>query len=111
MSGRARLELLAFALLFLLNASAVPAQAAESRSAATQDGWWNRLQGPQEGEPEGNPLRPFVPAIPKPPNVPADAIAAGATAGQVDKIAAVGIDVALADGATLDGLVLRLKES
>jgi hypothetical protein len=111
MSGRARLELLAFALLFLLNASAVPAQAAESRSAATQDGWWNRLQGPQEGEPEGNPIRPLVPAIPKPPNVPADAIAAGATGGQVDKVAAVGIDVALADGATLDGLVLRLKES
>ena len=35
----------------------------------------------------------------------------GATAGQVDKVAAVGIDVALADGATLDGLTLRLKES
>jgi hypothetical protein len=43
--------------------------------------------------------------------VPADAISAGATAGQVDKVAAVGIDVALADGASLDGLVLRLKES
>jgi hypothetical protein len=111
MSGRARLELLAVALLFLLNASATPAQAAESRSAATQDGWWNRLQGPQEGEPDGNPIRALVPAIPKPPNVPADAIAAGATAGQVDKVAAVGIDVALTDGATLDGLVLRLKES
>jgi hypothetical protein len=109
MSGRARLELLAFALLFLLNASAVPAQAAESRSTATQDGWWNRLQGPQEGEPEG--IGTLVPAIPKPPNVPADAIAAGATGGQVDKVAGVGIDVALADGATLDGLVLRLKES
>jgi len=110
MSGRARLELLAFALLFLISASATPAQAAESRSAATQDGWWNRLQGPQEGEPD-NPLRAVAPAIPKPPNVPADAIAAGATAGQVDKVAAVGIDVSLADGATLDGLVLRLKES
>ena len=111
-SSRARLELLAFALLFLLSASAAPARAAESsHGAATQDGWWNRLQGPQEGEPAGNPIRPLVPAIPKPPNVPADAIAAGATAGQVDKVAAVGIDLALADGATLDGLVLRLKES
>jgi hypothetical protein len=110
-SSRARPELLAFALLFLISASATPAQAAESRSAATQDGWWNRLQGPQEGEPEGNPVRPLVPAIPKPPNVPADAIATGATAGQVDKVAGVGIDVGLAEGATLDGLVLRLKES
>jgi hypothetical protein len=111
MSGRARLQVLALGLLFLLNASAVPAQAAESRGAATQDGWWNRLQGPQEGEPDGNPIRPIVPAVPKPPNVPADAIAAGVTAGQVDKVAAVGIDLALADGATVDGLVLRLKES
>ena len=43
--------------------------------------------------------------------MPADAIAAGATGGQVDKVAAVGIDVLLAEGATLDGLVLRLEES
>ena len=111
MSGRARLGVLGLGLFFLISASAAPAQASESRGAATQDGWWNRLQGPQEGEPDGNPIRPLVPAIPKPPNVPADAIAAGATAGQVDKVAAVGIDVSLADGATLDGLVLRLKES
>ncbi|HEX6379997.1 MAG TPA: hypothetical protein VF180_02005 [Acidimicrobiia bacterium] len=111
MSGRARLEVFALAVLFLVSASAVPAQAAESRGAATHDGWWNRLQGPQEGEPAGNPIRPIVPALPKPPNVPADAISVGATAGQVDKVAAVGVDLVLADGATLDGLVLRLKES
>jgi hypothetical protein len=43
--------------------------------------------------------------------VPADAIAAGVTAGQVDKVAAVGLDVALADGDSLRGLTLRLKES
>src|SRR5882757_7351506 len=78
----------------------------ESHSGATQDGWWNRLQGPAEGEPDGNPIRPVVPPAPKPPNVPADAIAASAGAGQVDKIAAVGVDVALADGASLDGLTL-----
>ena len=111
MSGGARLEVLVLALLFLLSASAAPAVAAESRGAATQDGWWNRLQGPQEGEPDGNPVRPLVPPLPKPPNVPADAIATGATAGQVDKVAAVGIDLALAEGSTLEGLVLRLKES
>ena len=98
-------------LLLVVSAPALPASAAESRSAATQDGWWNRFQGPVEGEPEGNPIRPLAPAVPKPPNVPADAIAVGVTAGQVDKIAAVGIDVLLADGATLAGLTLRLKES
>jgi hypothetical protein len=111
MPGRARLEVFALAVLFLVSAAASPAQATESGGAVTQDGWWNRLQGPQEGEPAGNPIRPLVPALPKPPNVPADAISAGVTAGQVDKVAAVGIDVLLAPGATLDGLVLRLKES
>lgn len=111
MPSRARLDVFALAVLFLVSASAVPAQAVESRGAATYDGWWNRLQGPQDGEPAGNPIRPVVPALPKPPNVPADAISAGATAGQPDKVAAVGIDVALADGATLDRLVLRLEES
>jgi len=85
--------------------------AAESRGAPTQDGWWNRLQGPAEGEPEGNPVRPLVPPVPKPPNVPGDTIVTSAGAGQVDKVAAVGIGLALADGATLDGLTLRLKES
>jgi hypothetical protein len=112
MSGRARPGVLAFGLLLLVSSPAVPARAAaDTRATATQDGWWNRLQGPADGEPDGNPIRPLVPAVPKPPNVPADAIATGTTGGQVDKVAGVGIDVALADGATLDGLTLRLKES
>lgn len=111
MALRERLDVFALTVLVLVSASAVPAQAAESRGLATHDGWWNRLQGPQEGEPAGNPIRPVVPALPKPPNVPADAISVGATAGQVDKVAAVGIDVVLADGASLGGLTLRLKES
>lgn len=117
MPGRARSETvrlagraLTLSLLLLLSAPAMPASA-ESRGAATQDGWWNRLQGPAEGEPEGNPIRPLVPAVPKPPSVPADAIAAGVTAGQVDKVAAIGIDVIVADGSTFEGLTLRLQES
>ena len=123
MSGRARpnpsrsaRRASALALMLLTAAPAGLAHAAgdrprESHSAPTQDGWWNRLQGPAEGEPEGNPIRPLVPPVPKPPNVPADAIATSAGGGQVDKVAAVGVDVALADGAALDGLTLRLKES
>lgn len=108
---RAVVGAFAFGLSLLVSTPVVPASAAESRGAATQDGWWNRLQGPAEGEPEGNPVRPLVPAIPKSPTVPADAIAAGVTAGQIDKVAAVGLDVTLAEGATLGGLTLRLKES
>ena len=112
MSGRARPSAVLLGLLLLAIGPVQPARAAsESRSAPTQDGWWNRLQGPAQGEPEGNPVRPFVPAVPKSPTVPADAIATSAAGGQVDKVAAVGIDLALADGDTLGGLVLRLKES
>ncbi|MEW6477461.1 MAG: hypothetical protein AB1679_34865 [Actinomycetota bacterium] len=104
-------RVLGLGLLLLVSAPVIPASAAESRGAVTQDGWWNRLQGPVEGEPEGNPIRSLAPAVPKPPTVPADAIAAGVTAGQVDKVAAVGLDLTLADGATLETLTLRLKES
>jgi hypothetical protein len=118
MAGRARPEsrkvlvrAAVLGLLLLVSAPVVPASASDDRAAATQDGWWNRLQGPADGEPEGNPVRPLVPALPKPPTVPADAIAAGVTAGQVDKVAAVGLDVALADGARIESLTLRLKES
>ncbi|HYT39373.1 MAG TPA: hypothetical protein VEN99_07675, partial [Acidimicrobiia bacterium] len=104
------------ALLLVTVTPAGPARAgaespAESRSAPTQDGWWNRLQGPPEGEPDGNPVRPLIPPAPKPPNVPGDTIAAGAGGGQPDKVAAVGLGLALADGASLDRLTLRLKES
>ena len=112
MSGRARPGAVLVGLLLLAVGPVHSARAAsDSRSAPTQDGWWNRFQGPAQGEPEGNPVRPFVPAVPKLPTVPADAIATSAAAGQVDKVAAVGIDLALADGATLGGLTLRLKES
>src|SRR5258706_37703 len=102
MSGRARplaLGLLILALAPVASARAA-GSAAESRGAPTQDGWWNRLQGPAEGEPEGNPVRPLVPPVPKPPNVPGDTIVTSAAAGQVDKVAAIGIGLALADGAT-----------
>ena len=118
MFGRARPYATVLGLLLLAAGPVWPARGADagtagaqSRSAATQSGWWNRLQGPAEGEPDGNPVRPLVPAVPKPPTVPADAIATSAGAGQVDKVAAVGLDLVLADGAAVDGLVLRLQES
>src|SRR5438105_708938 len=111
MSGRARPHAVFLGLLLAVGPVASARAASETRSAPTQSGWWNRLQGPAEGEPDGNPVRPFVPAVPKPPNVPADAIATSGGAGQVDKVAAVGIDLALADGAAVGGLTLRLKES
>lgn len=108
--GRAR-RALAIGLLLLVTTPVAPAGAAASRGAGSQAGWWNRLQGPAEGEPEGNALRPLVPPVPQPPNVPADAIATSGAGGQVDKVAAVGIELALADGARVEQLTLRLKEA
>ncbi|MGH9004658.1 MAG: hypothetical protein ACRDYV_16150, partial [Acidimicrobiia bacterium] len=78
---------------------------------ATQDGWWNRLQGPQEGEPEGNPIRTVAPPLPPPPTVPADAIAVGTSGGQPAMVAAVGIGVTLPPGGLVESLKLILKES
>jgi hypothetical protein len=95
-------------------AADAPAEASAAPPAAqvNQDGWWNRFQGPQEGEPAGNPIRPLVPRIPAPPNVPGDSIAVGASANQVDKVAAVGIDVSgLPVGSLVDVLKVHLKES
>jgi hypothetical protein len=80
-------------------------------AAATQDGWWSRLQGPIEGEPAGNPVRPLLSGLPPVSAVPADTVVTSAEAGQVDKVAAVGLEVALPDGVQLEALTLRLKES
>src|SRR2546426_3752571 len=76
--------------LVVATASVVgPAFALESdpngAAAATQAGWWNRLQGPVEGEPAGNPVRPLIPALPAPPTLPDDSIASGASGGQPGK--------------------------
>lgn len=111
---RALVALLIPAALLSAGVSAWPAGALDAgaggAAAATQDGWWNRLQGPQEGEPE-NPIRPVAPPAPAPPTIPGDAIVAGAASGQPTWVAAVGIEVALPPGGYVDALTLRLKES
>ncbi|MDQ3945827.1 MAG: hypothetical protein M3357_11880 [Actinomycetota bacterium] len=115
--GRRRGSTLAVAVLTMLVVTAPVRPAAaleagpEGTAKATQDGWWNRLQGPQEGEPEGNPVRPLVPAVPPPPTVPGDAIAVAVAAGQPVLVAAVGIEIALPAGALVESLRLILKEA
>jgi hypothetical protein len=106
---------LAVLTMLVVAAPVRPAAALDAGStgaaAATQDGWWNRLQGPQEGEPEGNPLRPLLPALPAPPTVPGDATAVAVGAGQPVLLAAVGIEVALPTGGLVESLKLILKEA
>jgi hypothetical protein len=76
---------------------------------ASQDGWWNRFQGPQDGEP-GNPLRPVLPAL-RPPTVPESAFAVGASGGSEDKVAAIAIDLTTPEAPTVNRLTLKLKEA
>lgn len=77
----------------------------------TQDGWWNRAKGPQEGEPD-NPLRSNVGgSVPAPSTVPDDGLGVGASVGEPDKVAAIGILLDAPLGATVDSLVLTLKET
>jgi hypothetical protein len=115
--GRRRGPILAVAVLTML-AVAAPLRLAGAldgdpvgTAVATQDGWWNRLQGPQEGEPEGNPLRPALPALPPPPTVPGDATAVAVAGGQPVFVAAVGIQVDVPPGALVESLKLILKEA
>lgn len=104
------------AALFVAVAPA-PARAQEatedvpSTAIASQDGWWYRAQGPQQGEP-ANPLRGAIgPLLPAPSTVPGNAIAVGAVGGDADKVAAVGIVLDAPIDALADTLKLTLKES
>jgi hypothetical protein len=99
------------AILTLAVAGWAVAPAGADEAIVSQDGWWNRLQGPQSNEP-ANPLRPAIgPLISAPNTVPANAIAVGAQGGEPDKVAAVGLVLDAPEGALADKLILRLKEA
>jgi hypothetical protein len=88
-------------------AAADPATAADAGQVKlTQDGWWNRLQGAQEGTPPGAVVPPSLPST-----VPANAIVASLAGGQPDKLAAVGLSVAVPNELLVSSLVLRLAEA
>lgn len=90
--------------------SPVTPAAASASVTVDNDGWWNRYQGPQSGEP-ANPVRGLLPALPSPPNVPAAAVAVGSTGGQMDKMAAFGVRLEVTPGSTLRSLTLKLLET
>lgn len=84
---------------------------ATSSAILSQDGWWNRAQGPQEPEPE-SPLRPVIGGtVPAPSTVPADGLGVGAVLGEADKVAAVGFVLDAPLDAFVDRLTLTMKES
>jgi hypothetical protein len=66
-------------------------------------GWWNRLR-PELALPTGQPPAPPVPGVPE------GALVVGATAGDPDAIAAIGIEPDHDDGATVETFELLLRE-
>lgn len=96
---------------FGLLPTALGQEEASATATLTQDGWWNRAKGPQSGEPD-NPLRSNVGgSVPAPNTVPENGLGVGAAAGEPDKVAAIGILLDAPPGATVDSLVLTLKET
>lgn len=93
----------------------VGAQTDGGDAQLTQDGWWNRLQGPIQAGPvqePSNPLRDTVnPQAPAPPSVPGNALAVGAAGGEAAAIAAIGIATGANEGGTASSAILTLKES
>jgi hypothetical protein len=76
----------------------------------TQDGWWNRAQGAQEGEPS-TPIRPAIGGlVPAPSTVPANGLGVGAVLGEPDKVAAVGLLLEGPPDLFVDKLTLQLQE-
>lgn len=112
-SRRAALAGATVALIALIVLATASTAQEENGSAAipSQDGWWNRLQGPQEGEP-ATPIRDVLSPAPPPPNtVPDDGLAVGAAGGDPDKVAAIGIVLEAPSDAFVDRLVLGLEET
>lgn len=81
-----------------------------SKAGATidQTGWWSQTNAVPASPVPGVTLPPVT--VPAPPSVPAGTIAIGATAGQIDKVAAVGIAPEVTDG-VVDHAILTVAEA
>lgn len=74
---------------------------------ADKEGWWNRLAGAEEEALPANPLG-GSPAPPPNTGVPEGAVAVGATLGETDKVAAIGIVLPVERGAVVHELRMDL---
>jgi hypothetical protein len=73
---------------------------------ADKEGWWNRTRGAAGGTPVGGGNEPKLPET-----VPADAIGIAATAGEAQKIAALGIVLDAPRGSAVSRFTLTMKEA
>jgi hypothetical protein len=81
---------------------------AQVGGSVNQTGWWNRTNAVPSAPAPGVTL-PAV-TVPAPPSVPAGSIAVSATAGTIDKVAAIGI-VPEATSGDVSRAVLSVRES
>ena len=77
-------------------------------AAIDQTGWWSRTNAVPASPVPGVTLPPVT--VPAPPSIPAGTIAVGATAGQIDKVAAVGIGPEVTDG-VVEHAILTVAEA
>lgn len=101
------------ALLSLYPAVGSSAQTEVGPEAVTAEktGWWNSLQGVESGTPAA-PIGGVYPGFPQQATgVPAGNFAAGLRAGEVDKVAAIGILVDAPLGASVEEFTMTLTES
>lgn len=82
--------------------------ASQSGATVNQTGWWSRANAVPSTPAPGVTLPPLT--APPPPGVPAGTMAAGATGGQADKIAAVGIVPGTLSG-TVERATLTIPEA
>lgn len=79
--------------------------------AVEKTGWWNSLQGIESGTPL-SPISGVYPGFPTQlTGAPTGTIASGLRAGEIDKVAAVGMVVEAPLGATVEEFTMTLTES
>ncbi|HUF32640.1 MAG TPA: hypothetical protein VMN58_05455 [Acidimicrobiales bacterium] len=105
-AGLAVLALIA-SVAFALGTGPVQAQAG-GEVTADKEGWWNRLAGAEDEA--GAPANPLggSPAPAPDSGVPEGAVAVGATLGETDKVAAIGIVLPVERGAVVSELRMDL---
>ena len=113
MRRRALVLIALTALLSLSSAIASHAQVQTGSDAVSADktGWWNSLQGIESGTPLA-PISGVYPGFPQQATgVPAGDFSSGLRAGDVDKVAAIGIVIDAPLGATVEEFTMTLTES
>ena len=112
--GRRGLALVALTALFVLSPSVMSEAQVETGAdavSADKTGWWNSLQGIESGTPLA-PVGGVYPGFPtQATGAPPGTFTSALRAGEVDKVAAIGILVDAPPGAVVEEFTMTLTES